>query len=107
MNTRHSISALTLLALLSTQGCKSAETEVVKKEIAKPAPKKLEALVYPNTKMDETEDNYHGTIVKDPYRWLEDQNAPEVAEWVKEQNKVSFGFLEKIESREPFQSHFR
>lgn len=31
-------------------------------------------------------DDYHGTEVADPYRWLEDLNAPETRAWVEEQN---------------------
>ncbi len=55
---------------------------------------------YPSTrKMDHT-DNYHGTVVKDPYRWLENDTSAETRSWVTEQNKVSFGFLEKIPYRE-------
>lgn len=44
-------------------------------------------------------DNYFGTIVPDPYRWLEDDNAPEVKEWVKNENKKTESFLSKIPFR--------
>jgi len=43
-------------------------------------------------------DTYHGTTVPDPYRWLEDDNSAETAEWVKAQNAVTFAYLEKIRS---------
>ena len=43
--------------------------------------------------------NYFGTKVADPYRWLEDDNAPEVAAWVEAQNKVTFGYLDSISFR--------
>nr|WP_229251200.1 prolyl oligopeptidase family serine peptidase [Emticicia sp. BO119] len=57
-------------------------------------------LKYPTTRMVEQKDNYHGTTVVDPYRWLEDDRSAETAEWVKQQNQVTFGYLEKIPYRE-------
>jgi len=54
---------------------------------------------YPATRKVDQVDNYFGTEVKDPYRWLENNDSPEVAEWVEAQNKVSFGWLEKIPYR--------
>lgn len=54
---------------------------------------------YPTTRQSEQSDDYHGTVVKDPYRWLEDDNSPETAAWVTEQNKVTFGYLESIPFR--------
>ncbi|MFN7623790.1 MAG: S9 family peptidase, partial [Acidobacteriota bacterium] len=54
---------------------------------------------YPATRKVEQVDNYHGAAVSDPYRWLEDDNSPETAKWVEEQNKVTFGYLEKIPFR--------
>ncbi len=56
-------------------------------------------LKYPETKKVEVVDDYFGTKVADPYRWLEDDNAPEVAAWVEAQNKVTFGYLETISYR--------
>ena len=45
-------------------------------------------------------DTYHGVKVEDPYRWLEDDRAPETEKWVETQNKVTFAFLESIAKRE-------
>ena len=45
-------------------------------------------------------DDYHGTKVADPYRWLEDDNSARTKEWVEAENKVTFGYLEKIPQRE-------
>ena len=56
-------------------------------------------LVYPQTKKIAVVDAYHGTPVADPYRWLEDDNAPEVKAWVEEQNKLTFGYLNGIACR--------
>lgn len=54
---------------------------------------------YPETKKGDVVDDYFGTKVADPYRWLEDDNAPEVAAWVEAQNKVTFGYLDTISYR--------
>jgi prolyl oligopeptidase len=56
-------------------------------------------LQYPVTRTVDHVDVYHGTRVPDPYRWLEDDNSPETKAWVEAQNKVTFGYLEKIPFR--------
>lgn len=56
-------------------------------------------LDYPETKTVDTTDVYFGTQVADPYRWLEDDNSAETAEWVKAQNAVTDSYLEKIPFR--------
>jgi prolyl oligopeptidase len=56
-------------------------------------------LTYPETKRVDVVDNYFGTSVPDPYRWLEDDTSPEVAAWVAAENKVTFGYLDKIPYR--------
>jgi len=55
---------------------------------------------YPETKKVDIVDNYFGTEVPDPYRWLENDTSQEVREWIKKQNKVTFNYLEKIPFRE-------
>ena len=57
---------------------------------------------YPETRKVEHVDEYHGTQVPDPYRWLEEdvRTSEEVADWVEAQNKVTFGFLESIPQRD-------
>jgi len=57
------------------------------------------AITYPKTRKTEQVDNYHGTTVADPYRWLEDDNSAETKAWVKAQNEVTFGYLETIPQR--------
>ncbi|QLE01175.1 S9 family peptidase [Galbibacter sp. BG1] len=61
--------------------------------------KKDLTLKYPATKKVDTVDTYFETKVKDPYRWLEDDMSDETAEWVKAENEVTFGYLEKIPFR--------
>src|SRR5712692_3571460 len=56
-------------------------------------------LQYPVTKKVDVVDDYFGTKVADPYRWLEDENAPETAAWVEAENKVTFGYLDRIPFR--------
>lgn len=56
-------------------------------------------IVYPATKKIEVVEDYHGAKVNDPYRWLEDDRSEETKQWVTEQNKVTFGYLDKIKYR--------
>src|SRR2546427_306186 len=56
-------------------------------------------LTYPETRKVDQIDDYFGTKVADPYRWLEDENAPATAAWVEAQNRVAFAYLEKIPFR--------
>lgn len=57
-------------------------------------------LVYPETKKGNVVDSIFSTPVPDPYRWLEDDMSDETSTWVKEQNLVTFGYLDKIPYRE-------
>jgi len=53
----------------------------------------------PQAKTVNVVDDYHGTRVADPYRWLEDVDSPETKAWVEAENCVTFAFLEKIPER--------
>jgi len=55
---------------------------------------------YPETRKENVVDILHDMAVPDPYRWLEDDNAPETEAWVKAQNEVTFGFLDQIPERQ-------
>ncbi len=55
---------------------------------------------YPDTRKVDVTDDYHGTPVADPYRWLEDDNAQETKEWVEAQNRVTSTYLATIPFRE-------
>jgi prolyl oligopeptidase len=61
-------------------------------------------IVYPETMKTDLTDDYFGTTVADPYRWLEDDMSEETAEWVKAQNEVTFGYLKKIPYRDELKS---
>ncbi len=85
------IACLFIIALLSHCTTHSQELETIEVE-------------YPEVRKDETViDNYFGTKVADPFRWLEDDNSKETEEWVTEQNKATFSYLEKI----PFRNNIR
>ena len=56
-------------------------------------------LAYPKAKTVEQVDDYHGTKVADPYRWLEDTNSAETHDWVEAENKVTFSYLDQIPYR--------
>src|SRR5215471_10581040 len=56
-------------------------------------------IVYPTTKTVDVVDDYFGTKVPDPYRWLEDDRSPEVAAWVEAENKVTYAYLDQIPYR--------
>ena len=55
---------------------------------------------YPETKKVDTTFTYFGENLNDPYYWLEDDHSEETKAWVKAQNEVTFGYLEKIPFRE-------
>jgi prolyl oligopeptidase len=59
----------------------------------------------PKTRTIDHADEYHGVKVADPYRWLEEdvRTSSEVAAWVEEENKATFGFLETIPERKTIQ----
>jgi prolyl oligopeptidase len=58
------------------------------------------ALTYPQTRRDAHTDDYFGTTVADPYRWLEALDSPETKEWVTAENKVTFEYLSRIPFRD-------
>lgn len=83
---RYLYGTLTLMAAAATS-CQSTMT--------------IQTKPYPETRRDTTvRDNYHGTIVADPYRWLEDDNSAETAEWVRAQNAVTQDYLSQIPYRD-------
>lgn len=55
---------------------------------------------YSITRKDETVDQYFGTTVEDPYRWLEDDQSEETKQWVVEQNKVTRAYLDQLPGRQ-------
>lgn len=60
----------------------------------------MEKFKYPDTHTVDQIDNYHGTLVPDPYRWLEDNNSAEVRKWISDQNKLTFDLIQSIPGRD-------
>ena len=65
---------------------------------------KISTLPYPEARMDSTADDYFGTKVADPYRWMEDDNSPETAGWVAAENDVTQNYLSQIPFRDKVRS---
>ncbi len=62
---------------------------------------------YPVTKKDSTvKDDYFGTLVTDPYRWLENDTSAETAAWVKAQNEVTGNYLSLIPYRDAIRKRY-
>ncbi|MEA4984207.1 MAG: prolyl oligopeptidase family serine peptidase [Paludibacter sp.] len=61
---------------------------------------------YPETRQDTIVDNYWGTTVPDPYRWLEDDRSAETEAWVIAQNQVTYSYLEQIPFRNKLKERF-
>ena len=59
-------------------------------------------LQYPTTKTVDVADDYHGTRVADPYRWMEDLNAPALAAWIGQQNALTESYLKQVPTRAYF-----
>lgn len=59
-------------------------------------------LDYPKTQEGDVVDEYHGTRVSDPFRWLEDdvRTSDDVRDWVEAQNELTFSYLESIPGRD-------
>ena len=56
-------------------------------------------ITYPETKTVKQTDDYHGTKIDDPYRWLEDDNSSETKAWVEQQNVTTSHYLSQIPFR--------
>lgn len=96
---RRLLAPLASLAVITALTACSGEEQTVQQSAEKEQAQV--ALSYPDTKRQDVTDNYHGTEVADPYRWLEDdvRENPEVAEWVKAQNKVTNEYLNSMPER--------
>ncbi|HEY4959188.1 MAG TPA: S9 family peptidase, partial [Caldimonas sp.] len=66
-----------------------------------------DAVRYPATAKVEQVDDYFGTKVADPYRWLEDDNSAATKAWVEAENKVTFGYLDRIPFRATVRERIR
>ncbi|SMC86407.1 prolyl oligopeptidase family serine peptidase [Pedobacter africanus] len=64
-------------------------------------------MTYPETKKTAITDNYFGTEVADPYRWLEDDRSAETKAWVDAQNAVTRKFIDQIPYRNQIKDRLR
>ena len=60
----------------------------------------MASLKYPPAPQSDQADDYHGTQIADPYRPLEDADAPETRAWIEAENQVTFGYLNAIPQRD-------
>jgi len=81
-----------ILAIMFIFGCKTKNNNM--------------SFSYPETQKVDTVDNYFGTQVADPYRWLEDDNSEQTKAWVVAQNKVTFDYLKAIPFRQQLIDRF-
>ena len=62
--------------------------------------------IYPTTRRSRHADTYHGVVVPDPYRWLEDGTSGERSDWIAAQNNVTSGYLSEISCRNDLRHRF-
>lgn len=62
---------------------------------------------YPQTVKGDVKDNYFGTQVADPYRWLEDDMSSETGQWVKAENAVTQAYLAQVPSRDKLKERLK
>jgi len=85
------VAVLASLILVAVAACERATSQAASPRLS-----------YPITKKDDVVDDYFGTKVADPYRWLENLDSPDVARWVAAENVVTFDYLAKLPTRERF-----
>ena len=94
---RYALSAVALVLLTACgqpgDTTKTQDTLMTETQAAHP-------FTYPVTNKGDVVDTYFEEKVADPYRWLEDDRSSETGNWVKEQNKVTFAYLEQISYRD-------
>lgn len=61
----------------------------------------------PDTPRRPVVDNVHGTIIEDPYRWLEDGQSPETVQWTKAQNERTETVLSQLPERKVLQNRLK
>jgi prolyl oligopeptidase len=88
------VRAFMLLGLIATVAL-SQSVEFPTKALSRP-------LEYQKAKKGDVVDDYFGTKVPDPYRWLEDTDSPETVAWVKAENILTSAYMEKLPERALF-----
>lgn len=94
-----SIASIVLCMILiqnCSEGQRNSDSTMGFKPLTKPIVKSID---YPDTHKGDVMDDYHGTKIADPYRWLEDDYSEETKHWVDAENKVTFSYLDNIAFR--------
>ncbi|MFC4655885.1 prolyl oligopeptidase family protein [Rheinheimera marina] len=92
--------AVSAVALALLTACGQPQDTTKSTDTVTAAETKAHPFTYPLTQKGEVVDSYFDTQVADPYRWLEDDRSAETGAWVKEQNKVTFAYLDQIGYRD-------
>ena len=64
-------------------------------------------LAYPDAPRGAVSDTYFGTAVADPYRWMEDVDAPQTTSWVKAEGDLTRSYLDAIPQRTAIRNAYR
>ncbi|MEL6986467.1 MAG: prolyl oligopeptidase family serine peptidase [Bacteroidota bacterium] len=64
-------------------------------------------MTYPETRQDDVVEDYHGTQIADPYRWLEDDHSEETGAWVDEQIGVTESYMKQVPFRDRFSNRLQ
>src|SRR5688500_1573592 len=110
--TRLLLPALMLLAACSAPKEATREQPAAAASPTPPAqvaqkPQGAQRMQYPATRAEPIVDTLHGVQVADPYRWLEDEKAPEVQAWMKAQDALTREQLSKVAGRDALAKRFR
>lgn len=63
----------------------------------------LPSLAYPAARTVDQVDDYFGTRVADPYRWMEDLDSPEIKQWIDQENQLTRSILDQFRDRDAMQ----
>jgi len=88
------------LPIMIRRCCLAASVAIVLSTLAPAVAGPAKPFIYPEAKKGDVVDDHHGVKVPDPYRGLEDPDSPESRAWIEEENKLTFGYLEKIPQRD-------
>lgn len=101
MNARLSLTAALVVGLGSTVVAHAQTGAPTTTAASSTSTAPAQGLTYPVTRKVDQTDNYHGTVVADPYRWLEDDNSADTKAWVQAENAVTEKFLGAMPQRLP------
>jgi prolyl oligopeptidase len=93
MRFRRSLLATSILLLAACSASESPAPTAQAPAAEAASPKAAAKLSYPAARTVDQVDDYHGEKVADPYRWMEDLDSPELAQWIEAQNKVTQRYL--------------